>query len=288
MITAAAPIGVFDSGLGGLTVVREMRPRLPGARIVYVGDSVHAPYGARPENEIRRLSIGLARFLAERWGCRGLVVACNTATAAAAGTLRETFSFPIVGMEPAVKPAVAATKTGTVGILATVGTLASARFAALLERHGADGAVEFLTQSCPGLPEAVERGEMDTPHTRALVEKYVAPLLARGADTLVLGCTHYPALRPLIAQIAGPGVTLIDTGAAVARRAAQVFGEESEGVAGAAGPASLTLYTTSEDVATFARGAAVLLNEPAPPPVCRLHWKNGELTPDADDQHAAD
>ena len=270
---AVAPIGVFDSGLGGLSVVREMRQRLPGERIVYVGDSIHAPYGARSENEIRRLSLGLARFLIQEQRCRGLVIACNTATAAAAETVRGAFpNRPVVGMEPAVKPAVAVTKTGVVGILATVGTLASARFAALLERYG--GAVEFITQPCPGLPEAVERGELETPETRALIEKYVAPLLARGADTLVLGCTHYPVLRALIADVAGPNVTLIDTGEAVARRAASVFGTAGE----MGDPAALILYTTAPDVAVFARGAQVILGCAAPPPlVCRLVWKNGEL-----------
>jgi len=277
---AAAPIGVFDSGLGGLSVVREMRRQLPGERIVYAGDSIHAPYGARGEDEIRRLSLGLAGFLVERVGCRGLVIACNTATAAAAETVRAAFpNVPVVGMEPAVKPAVAVTRTGVVGILATVGTLASARFAALLERYG--GTVEFVTQPCPGLPEAVERGELDTPGTRALVGKYVAPLLARGADTLVLGCTHYPVLRPLIAEIAGPNVALIDTGEAVARRAASLFGFGTACENGE--PTALTLYTTAPDAAVFARGAQVILGCAAPPLVCRLVWKNGELIPHGED-----
>jgi glutamate racemase len=274
---AAAPIGVFDSGLGGLSVVREMRRRLPGERIVYVGDSVHAPYGARSEDEIKNLSLGLARFLTRRHRCRGLVIACNTATAAAAETVRAAFSaVPVVGMEPAVKPAVAVTKSGVVGILATVGTLASARFAALLERYG--GAVQFVTQPCPGLPEAVERGELETPETRVLIEKYAAPLLARCADTLVLGCTHYPVLRPLIAEVVGPNVTLIDTGEAVARRAATLFGAGHENRE----PATLTLYTTATDASVFARGAQVILGLVAPPPVCRLVWKNGELIPYAE------
>lgn len=279
---AAAPIGVFDSGLGGLSVVRELRRRLPGERIVYVGDSIHAPYGARGEEEIRRLSLGLAHFLVQHHRCRGLIIACNTATAAAAEAVRAAFpALPVVGMEPAVKPAVAVTKSGVVGILATVGTLASARFAALLERYG--GTVEFVTQPCPGLPEAVERGELATPATRALVEKYIAPLLARGADTLVLGCTHYPVLRPLIAQAAGPNVTLIDTGEAVARRAARLFG--TPGVSGVSGEpaAALTLITTAPDAAIFARGAQAILGCDAPPPVCRLVWKNGELIPHGED-----
>jgi len=199
-----APIGVFDSGLGGLTVVREMRRRLPDEQIIYVGDTANAPYGARSEEEIRALSRGMARYLLDEFSCRGLVIACNTATAAAAEAVRAAVApTPVVAMEPAVKPAAAATRTGKVGVLATVGTLASARFAALLERHRGDGRVEFLTQPCPGFVEAVEQNRIDAPETRALAESYIRPLLERGADTLVLGCTHYPAMRALIAAVAG-------------------------------------------------------------------------------------
>lgn len=274
-LPADAPLGVLDSGLGGLTVVREMLHRLPGERLVYVGDTAHAPYGSRSQEEIRALSLGIARFLIERWECRGIVVACNTATAAAAEALRASLPIPVVAMEPAVKPAAAVTRTGKVGILATVGTLASARFAALLSRYKSGG-VEFLTQPCPGLVEAIEEGRTGTPETRALIEKYIAPLVAQGADTLVLGCTHYPVLRPLISEVAGPGVTLIDTGEAVARRAAELFGA----VAGSDRAAELLLHTTG-DMNAFARGAAYILDTPAteePLRVCPLHWKNGELT----------
>ncbi len=271
-----APIGVFDSGLGGLTVVREMIARMPGERFVYVGDSGHAPYGAHLDAEIRSYSEGISRFLLQRFHCRGLVIACNTATAAAADTLRETLTVPVVGMEPAVKPAAAVTRTGKVGILATVGTLSSARFAALLTRFEGDGSVEFLMQPCPGLPEAVEEGRTNTPETRTLVEKYVLPLLERGADTLVLGCTHYPVLRSLIAAVAGPNVTLIDTGAAVARRAADLFGVhpcESKDVL----ETSLTLFTTG-DVSAFGCGARAILGDtPGFCPPQPLIWKNGEL-----------
>jgi glutamate racemase len=272
-----SPIGVFDSGLGGLTVVREMIARMPSERFIYVGDSGHAPYGAHSEAEILGFSEGISRFLLSRYHCRGLVIACNTATAAAADSLRSTLSVPVVGMEPAVKPAAAVTKTGKVGILATVGTLSSARFAALLTRYEGDGSVEFLMQPCPGLPEAVEEGRTDAPETRALVEQYVRPLLAEGADTLVLGCTHYPVLRPLIAKVAGPTVTLIDTGAAVARRAASLFDARQDD--SHHGPAmNLTLFTTG-DVEAFRKGACAILGEIAvvSPPE-KLTWKNGELT----------
>ena len=214
------PIGVFDSGVGGLSVLAEIRKQLPREDLLYVADSAHVPYCARSADEIRDRSLALARFLLEQ-GAKVLVVACNTATAAAAGTLRETFTTPVVAMEPAVKPAAAATRNGVVGVLATVGTLRSAQFAALLDRFG--GGIEVVTQPCPGLPEQVEAGELDTPRTRALVEHYLAPLRARGADTIVLGCTHYPFLRPLIADLAGPEIVLIDTGAAVARQLRRVL-----------------------------------------------------------------
>jgi glutamate racemase len=217
-----APIGVFDSGIGGLSVLQEIRGCLPHEDLLYIADSAHVPYGDKTEDHIRMRSRILGRFLCDR-GAKAVVVACNTATAAAATLLREELSVPVIGMEPAVKPAAAATRSGIVGVLATVGTLASARFAALLARYA--GKVEVITQPCPGLVEQVERGDLDSPRTRALVERYTWPLLARGADTLILGCTHYPFLRPLIADVAGAGVSLIHTGPAVARQVERVLQE---------------------------------------------------------------
>lgn len=207
-------IGVFDSGVGGLSVLHHIRAALPDANLIYVADSGHVPYGDKSPDYIAQRSLALAQFLVEQ-GAEALVIACNTATAAAAATLRDRFSLPVVAMEPAVKPAVAATKSGVVGVLATVGTLESARFAALLEKYA--GNVKIVTQGCPGLVELVERGELDSPAARRLVERYTAPLLAAGADTLILGCTHYPFLAPLIRTVAGERIALVDTGAAVAR-----------------------------------------------------------------------
>lgn len=209
------PIGVFDSGVGGLSVLRHIRALLPHEDLLYIADSGHAPYGDKPPEWIRERSLELAGWLVGR-GAKAIVVACNTATAAAAGPLRERYPLPVVAMEPAVKPAAAATQSGVVGVLATVGTLKSAQFAALLDRFASG--IEVVTQPCPGLVECVERGELDTPATKALVTRYVEPLLARGADTIVLGCTHYPFLQPLIAAVAGPSVALIETGSAVARQ----------------------------------------------------------------------
>lgn len=207
-------IGVFDSGVGGLSVLHHIRRTLPHARLIYVADSAHVPYGDKTPAYIEQRSHTLTRFLITQ-GAQAIVIACNTATAAAAASLREQFTLPILGMEPAVKPAVAATKTGVVGVLATIGTLESARFAALLGRYGDE--VEIVTQGCPGLVERVEQGDLHSAQTRELLERYTAPLLARGADTLILGCTHYPFLAPLLREVVGADIALIDTGAAVAR-----------------------------------------------------------------------
>jgi glutamate racemase len=214
-------IGVFDSGIGGLSVLRTIRAQLPQASLAYVADSAWVPYGGRSEDFIRHRSLLLARFLVDH-GADMIVVACNTATAAAVPTLRESLRVPVVGMEPAVKPATQATRNGVVGVLATVGTLQSARFAALLDRFG-EG-VQVLTRACPGLVERIEAGDVDGPQTRALVTRYVRPLVDGGADTLVLGCTHFPFVRRLIEAEAGTNVTIIDTGDAVARQVERVAG----------------------------------------------------------------
>jgi glutamate racemase len=210
----ARAIGVFDSGVGGLSVLHHIRRLLPNDRLIYVADSGHVPYGDKSTAYILQRSHLLTRFLIEQ-GAEAIVIACNTATAAAAAALRSSFNMPIVAMEPAVKSAVAVTKNGVVGVLATVGTLESARFAALLEKYA--GEVKILTQGCPGLVEQVEQGELTSARTRELIKRFTAPLLEQGADTLILGCTHYPFLVPLIIEVVGDGISLVDTGEAVAR-----------------------------------------------------------------------
>lgn len=241
-MNGSAPIGVFDSGVGGLSVLRDIRAALPHEQLIYVADSGHVPYGSKTPDYIRARSVTLTRFLLEH-GAKAIVIACNTATAAAAAMLRATFDVPIVGMEPAVKPAAAATKNGVIGVLATVGTLQSARYAALLDRFG-DG-IEVVTQSCPGLADQIEAGDLDGPTTRAMIERFTAPLVARRADAIVLGCTHYPFVRPLIADIVGPDVALIDTGAAVARRLGHVL-TERDLLNGAAAPGSAAFWTSGD------------------------------------------
>ncbi len=237
-------LGVFDSGVGGLSVLRELRALLPHDNIVYVADSANVPYGTKPPALIRERSMAIARFLVEKRHARAVVVACNTATTYAVDLLRQTFSsVPFVGMEPAIKPAAAATRSGVVGVLATDATLDGERFASLMKRH-AEG-IEVLTQSCPGLVEQVEAGELSGPRTIDLLQRYTAPLLTGGADTIVLGCTHYPFLRDTLQGLVGPGVALIDTAGAVARQTARVLADGRDRVA--TGAAGRVVFYTSGD-----------------------------------------
>ncbi|NRH44372.1 glutamate racemase [Pseudomonas sp. MS15a(2019)] len=229
-----APIGVFDSGVGGLSVLAEIRQLLPAETLHYVADCGHIPYGEKTPAFIReRCQLIAARLHAQ--GAKALVVACNTATVAAVADLRERYpQWPIVGMEPAVKPAAAATRNGRVGVLATTGTLQSAKFAALLDRFALG--VQVLTQPCPGLVEQVERGDLHGPETRRLLQGFLEPLLAAECDTLILGCTHYPFLRPLLAELVPQEVILVDTGAAVARRLQSLLALAGRLASGPAGP----------------------------------------------------
>jgi glutamate racemase len=231
--------------VGGLSVLHEIRSRLPDADLVYVADSGHCPYGEKSYAEIRGRTEAITTFLLSL-DARAIVVACNTATVAAIDGLRQRYpSVPFVGMEPAVKPAAAATRSGVVGVLATGATLGGERFAGLAERF-ADG-IELITQACPGLVEQIEAGDLDGPDTRALVRRYAAPLCARGADTLVLGCTHYPFLIPVLREVLGSHVVLVDTGAAVARQVERVLGEAAE-----VGSGRATFYSTATDLGAAA------------------------------------
>ena len=209
-----APIGVFDSGIGGLSVLQHMRVLLPAENFLYVADSGFAPYGARSPEFICERSLHIANVLIEQ-GIKALVVACNTATAAAVQVLRECLTIPVIAMEPGIKPAVEMTKTGVVGVLATAGTLESARFFSLVNRYA--GAVEIVTQPCAGLVERIEANDLNSAETLHLLRSYIEPLLLRKADVIVLGCTHYPFLREQIGNMVGDDIVIVDTGPAVAK-----------------------------------------------------------------------
>ncbi len=258
---ADAPIGVFDSGAGGLSVLRHIRAQLPQEHLMYFADTGFAPYGGKSEQVLVERSLAIAAFLLER-GAKALVVACNTATVAAIKALRARYpALPLVGVEPGLKPAAALTRNGKVGVLATVFTLSGEKFLALREQISAASKVEFLLQGCPGLADQVEKGELDTPATVALLEGFVAPLLARGVDTLVLGCTHYPFVLPqlerIIAQRAGGPIAMVDTGDAVARQLARLLTAAALLRAGADAP-QLQGYTSADAAALTAKFATLL------------------------------
>lgn len=213
-------IGVFDSGVGGLSVLRHLVRLLPDAGVLYVGDRARAPYGTRSLADVRWISEQIVDHLRAE-GASMVVVACNTASAAALHHLRRTHpGLPFVGMEPAVKPAASATGTGTIGVLATPATFQGELFASLVDRFAAH--LTVVTRPCEGWVELVERGVVDGPEAEREVARHVLPVLEAGADTLVLGCTHYPFLAETIRRVAGPGVTVIDPAPAVARQAARV------------------------------------------------------------------
>lgn len=214
-------IGVFDSGVGGLSVLRHIRARLPAEDLLYLADAAFLPYGGRDEEVLRQRCLAIGKFLAGQ-GAKALVVACNTATAAGVEALRERLDLPIIGMEPAIKPAAQGSLRGVVGVLATHSTLSSRRFARLMQRFTEHA--DFVLQPCPGLVELIEEGESESPKLHDLLRGFLEPVLARGADTIVLGCTHYPFVIPLIRQIVGPDIGILDTGEAVARELERQLG----------------------------------------------------------------
>jgi glutamate racemase len=210
----AAPIGVFDSGIGGLSVLLALRTLLPHEDYLYCADTAHAPYGEKSEAYIRERCFALAEFLLAQ-GAKALVIACNTATAVALKDLRLRYTVPVIALEPALKPAVAASRSGVVGVLATRRTVESAHFQGQVARYG--GAAHILPQPCPRLVTLLESGAQDTPEMAAALQGYLAPLLAEGADALVLGCTHFVFLRDAIQALVGTNIALFDSGAGVAR-----------------------------------------------------------------------
>ena len=215
------PIAIMDSGIGGLSVLSEIRNLLPQEALIYIADSAYAPYGERSAEQILARCQKIADW-ADRQGCKALVLACNTATAYAADELRAAHALPIIAMEPAIKPAVKATQTGVIGVLATTATLASERYARLLREHGPH--VRVVSQACPGLAECIERGDWQGAALQSLLSQYLRPLLDAGADTIILGCTHYPLVRAEIECIVGSDVSVIDSGAAVAAQVQRRLG----------------------------------------------------------------
>jgi glutamate racemase len=264
---SSPPIGVFDSGVGGLSIVRELRRLMPGETLLYFADQAHVPYGPRPMDEIRAFSLSIARFLLDQ-GADLIVVACNTASAAALTSLRSAFPrVPFVGMEPAVKPAAASTRSGVVGVLATPATFQGELFASVVERFG--GGVRLVNQTVPGLVEQIETGRLEAPETETMIRRALEPILAAGADTIVLACTHYPFVIPLIERLAGPGVTVIDPAPAIARQAARLR------QAGRPGRGKLKLVTSGE-AAPFAAQCRRLIGEGED--AVRAVWSGDELT----------
>jgi glutamate racemase len=268
--SSSPPIGVFDSGVGGLSILREIRRQMPSEPVIYFADQGHVPYGPRPLEQVRAFSEGITRFLLTQ-GADLIVVACNTASAAALKQLRRSFpDIPFVGMEPAVKPAAEVTQSGVVGVLATPATFQGELYASVVERFA--GGVRLVNQTVPGLVEQIEAGHLDTPETEGLIRRALAPILSEKADAIVLACTHYPFVIPMISRLAGPGVTVIDPAPAIARQVARLRHGSRKGDPSSSGSLGLV---TSGDPAAFTRLTLELIGERAA--ARRATWRGDSL-----------
>ncbi len=274
------PIGIFDSGVGGLTVLHAIHQLMPDEPLLYLADQAHVPYGPRKLEEVRQFSEFITRFLLEQ-GARLIVVACNAASAAALKHLRSVFPHvPFVGMEPAVKPAAEHTRSGVVGVLATPATFQGELYASVVERFGKG--VKLLQNTCPGLVIQIESDAIHSPETRRILEEALLPMLAQGIDTVVLGCTHYPLVIPIIQEIVGPGVRVIDPSPAVAKQVQRLLVASDlleldvvmEQAAIPRPQHMLQFYTTGKP-AQLAKLLPGLLGELAP--VEQLKWRAGKL-----------
>ncbi len=271
----ARPIGVFDSGVGGLSVLRALRAHLPNEHFIYIADQAHVPYGSRSLDEVRRFAEGITRFLRSR-DAKAVVVACNTASAAALHALREAFpEIPFVGMEPAVKPAAETTQSGVVGVLATPATFQGALYASVVERFARG--TRLMEATCEGLVQCIEAGDLHGAAPRRILETALRPMLAAGMDTVVLGCTHYPFVIPLIQEIVGAGVRVIDPAPAIARQTRRVL--EARGSRNAPRARGRVTYYTTGDPSAAAAVMARLLAEPIA--VHPLRWKGFTLQEEA-------
>lgn len=267
-----APIAIFDSGVGGLSVMRVIRRDQPYEELLYLADQAHVPYGSRPLEEVRSFSEDITRYLLGK-GAKMIVVACNTASAAALHYLRQKFpEVPFVGMEPAVKPAAERTQTGVVGVLATPATFQGALYASVIERF-ANG-VTVLQDTCPGLVGQIEAGHLDGPETRAILEKALFPMLGQGIDTVVLGCTHYPFVIPIIQDIVGPEVRVIDPAPAIARQVGRLLDKHK--VATQRGGMGKVRILTTGDPLRLEELINKLLGEDTE--IEHLDWGNGSLS----------
>lgn len=254
-----SPVGIFDSGVGGISVLRAIREQMPEESFIYFGDQGHVPYGSRSMEQIQSFSEAITRFLLEH-GAKIIVVACNTASAAALKDLREKFAdVQFVGMEPAVKPAAERTQTGKVGILATPATFQGALYASVVERF-ANG-VELFQDTCPGLVQQIEQGNLNGAETRRILENALMPMLEKNIDTVVLGCTHYPFVIPLIQQIVGENIRVIDPAPAVAKQTGRLL--EAQGMENKSESKGQVKFYTSGNPDAFKSLLPTLLGESA-------------------------
>ncbi|MBN2117649.1 MAG: glutamate racemase [Anaerolineales bacterium] len=273
MPSPTSPIGIFDSGVGGISVLRAIREQMPAESVSYFGDQGHVPYGSRSLEEIQSFSEAITRFLLEH-EAKIIVVACNTASAAALKYLREKFpDVQFVGMEPAVKPAAEHTHTGKVGVLATPATFQGALYASVVERF-ANG-VELFQSTCPGLVQQIEHGNLHGRETRRILEEALLPMLEKNIDTVVLGCTHYPFVIPLIQRIVGDAkrVRVIDPAPAVARQTGRLL--EAEGMRNLSGQRGDVRFYTSGDPEALRSLLPMLLGEMGD--VAEVKWSNGHV-----------
>jgi glutamate racemase len=271
LVDANGSIGIFDSGVGGLTVVRQIQVKLPRENLLYFADQAHVPYGPRPDAEVQQFSLEISRFLINQ-GAKIIVVACNTASAAALDYLRRTIpDIAFVGMEPAIKPGAGETKNGRVGVLATVGTFDSRRYANLMTRFARE--VTVFEDTCTGLVERIEAGDLDSPEAMWILSSALTPMLKEDIDTLVLGCTHYPFVLPLIEQIVGLAVSIIDPAPAVAMQTLRIL-EKQRLLVPSDSPGTAAAYT-SGNPDSFSSLILKLLGLDIP--VSSVIWTSGEL-----------
>lgn len=275
MTSNSSPIGIFDSGVGGLSVLRAIRAQMPNESVIYFGDQGHIPYGPRPMEQIRDFSEAITKFLLEQ-NAKIIVVACNTASAAALKYLREKFpAVQFVGMEPAVKPAAETTQTGKVGVLATPATFQGALYASVVERF-ANG-VELFQNTCSGLVQQIEQGNMSGDETRRILNDALLPMLEKNIDTVVLGCTHYPFVIPFIEEIVGEKVRVIDPAPSVARQVKRLL--EAGGMRGESDSKAGIKLFTSGDPEVLKSQLPILLREDGD--VKRVEWVDDSTISDS-------